>query len=319
MGERFLFEGGLFMNKKFFTIGMAVLLGVSLSFLGCDDSTEETTEPTAAELAAAELAASADFKDNVSVSGATVTLTKDVTITEKATVADGVTLEVPTGKTLTIKEGATVTNNGEVVIKSGGVSKSHDNDNSAGATGFTVVETGGKAYFRDNLFFGPAATGGGTAPNFEIGSGSTFSFNNTSFVIDGNVTLNGIEDYDTGTFGDDVKAMTLVASLQTLTLNPGSTLTIASGVILNLSGSSQKQVIVKGSGSGAAPKVVLKANATLWHYNGINFYSNAGVAFTWGEGNKTHTATTEETYTWTDDANSTTAGNQSGWKAAAGS
>jgi hypothetical protein len=38
------------MNKKFFTIGMAVLLGVSLSFFGCDDSTEEESPSTDAGL-----------------------------------------------------------------------------------------------------------------------------------------------------------------------------------------------------------------------------------------------------------------------------
>jgi hypothetical protein len=111
------------MTKKYLFVGMAVILGVSLSFFACDDSTEEATEPTAAEKAAAELAESANFKGKATVKGATITLTADVTLTAKADVAEGVTLEVPTGKTLetgiytlTVGEGGTLSVTGTISV-----------------------------------------------------------------------------------------------------------------------------------------------------------------------------------------------------------
>jgi hypothetical protein len=326
------------MEKKYLIVGMAVLLGVSLSFFGCDDSTKEAAEPSAAEKAATALAEKlgADFAE---ASGTTVTLKKSTSIADNVTVEAGVTLAVPkqtsaitltvgTGKTLTVAEGgsltvaegaavsvtgtytldegATVTNNGTVTIKSGGVSKSHDNENSAGATGFTVVETGGKAYFRDNLYFGDT-----TAANFQLGANSTFSFNKAGYVLNGTATLNGITGHlqSSGWSGKGWGLYAKDDNGQQLTLKANSTLTIPGNTILDLNGTAEKQAIIGEAGAS----VVAQAHIQLWIYTGINFYSSAGNALT-GKSFDTGNGT-PKTFNWAADADTSTEGNQPGWKA----
>jgi hypothetical protein len=95
------------MEKKYLIVGMAVILGASLSFFACDDSTKEAAEPTPAEKAAAALVET--LGEGVEVDGATVTLTADVTLTANADVAAGVTLAVPIGKALNVPAGKAVT------------------------------------------------------------------------------------------------------------------------------------------------------------------------------------------------------------------
>jgi hypothetical protein len=221
MGERILFEGGLFMNKKFFTIGMAVLLGVSLSFLGCEDKAEETTEPTAAEKAAA-LAESADFKGKATVDGATVTLTADVTIKADISVEDGVKVDV-SNKTLKVETGKKLTNNGTVTIKSGGTIEYGAGVGHPG-TGDNVVEAGGTLRFNG---LARAFVGANTdnAAQLKLTSGS-FTYNSTGLILNGNVTLNDTWDPE--------DLLWIGSGENSLTIGANSTFTVPGGRVLRV-------------------------------------------------------------------------------------
>jgi hypothetical protein len=93
------------MNKKFFT-GMAVLLIASLFFLGCGDSDPE--EPGTPPKSVAETFADL-FGGKAAVSGDTVTLTDNVSVTTAIEIPAGVTLSVPKDKTLTVGSGGSLT------------------------------------------------------------------------------------------------------------------------------------------------------------------------------------------------------------------
>jgi hypothetical protein len=98
---------------------LIALLGVSLFILGCDDSSDDSTQ--AAENAAKELSEKTDFNGKVDVTDATVTVKAStaITITEAFTVGGGVTLVVPATATLTVPAGKPATIDGTLIIGAG--------------------------------------------------------------------------------------------------------------------------------------------------------------------------------------------------------
>jgi hypothetical protein len=104
------------MDKKF-TFGLIALLGVSLFILGCDDSSDDSTEPTQDAL---DLVADLGGKEFAEATGGgTVVLKDDVTLTTATTVKAGVTLVVPATATLTVPAGKPATINGTLIIGAG--------------------------------------------------------------------------------------------------------------------------------------------------------------------------------------------------------
>jgi hypothetical protein len=114
-GGRNIILGGLFMHKKF-TFGLIALLGASLFILGCDDSSDDSTQ--AAEQAAQELEASFGEGEAKAV-GTKVTLLKAATAKDDLIVGKGVTLDVGT-YTLTVE--GDISGEGTVVATTGSVS-----------------------------------------------------------------------------------------------------------------------------------------------------------------------------------------------------
>jgi hypothetical protein len=99
------------MSKKFFFIGVAALLSVSLFMFGCSSDSDGGGGPTPAQQAVT-LAGKLNgiATGTAVVNGATVTLSADVSLTETTTVVPaGVTLAVPSGKTLTVPVTKTLT------------------------------------------------------------------------------------------------------------------------------------------------------------------------------------------------------------------
>jgi hypothetical protein len=149
--------------KKFFTIGMAVLLGVSLSFLGCEDKAEEAKEPTAAELAA-ELAETLGTGAAVDETDATkVNVTGAVEVKEAVEVKAGVTLEVGAGGTLTVKADKTLTVTGTLTGTGTGKIVLEGTATVTGGTFYTAGETAGEAVAGTTYDWAADAGGTGTA------------------------------------------------------------------------------------------------------------------------------------------------------------
>ena len=261
-----------------------------------------------------------DVKVNVSAADVTVEDDAKVTLPSGKTLTIGGTLSVEAGGeievsgTYVLAEGATVSNSGTVTIKDGGVSKSHDNDNDANGTGYTVVEPGGEVYFRENFFFGDEDS---TDPLFTLGTGAKFSFNDTAYILDGKATFNGIENYG-GYFGEGYKGFLLITA-EPLKLKAESQLTIAADAILYMASaftSSNQAIVAEGTiAEGKEPKVILKKDATLWHYKDFNFYDKEGNRFTDPTDGKkivVFKETADTTYTWAANAGGT---DKPGWKA----
>jgi hypothetical protein len=112
-------------NKKYLVIGMAALLGASLSFFGCDHG-PGPYEPSPTEQAAEALAESAGFTGNTDYSGrgTNVKLTGNVTLSENAEIPAGVTLNVAASaltvsasKTLTVEGTLNVPGNGTLTVE----------------------------------------------------------------------------------------------------------------------------------------------------------------------------------------------------------
>jgi hypothetical protein len=96
------------MSKKFFFIGVAVLLSASLFMLGCP--TDDNDGPTPAQQAVTLAGKLNGIKAGAAVAnGATVALRDDVSISASITVPAGVTLVVPSGETLTVPATKTLT------------------------------------------------------------------------------------------------------------------------------------------------------------------------------------------------------------------
>jgi hypothetical protein len=89
------------MKKEFLTGLTAMVLAIGLVIVGCDNgSTDDSPSgPTAAELAATALAAelNALTPAAATATGATVTVTDDVTVASTVTVPSGVTLALNSG------------------------------------------------------------------------------------------------------------------------------------------------------------------------------------------------------------------------------
>jgi hypothetical protein len=105
---------------------MAAILGASLVFLGCDDSSDDSTVKSQAELAAEALATELG---KATANGTTVTLNAHVELEDNITVPSGVTLDtatstltVPANKTLTVASGGKLnvpTGAGKIDVKVG--------------------------------------------------------------------------------------------------------------------------------------------------------------------------------------------------------
>ncbi|MDR1468779.1 MAG: hypothetical protein LBT00_05750 [Spirochaetaceae bacterium] len=292
---------------------------------------------------------------NTSVSGATVTLTAAPTISgSTVTVPFGVTLAVDGSVTLTIGSGKTLTvegtldipDTGEVVVESGGeyvlgANASGTNEGtitieSGGSTwgkggnitgeGVTVVEKGGKAFLdAENgakiYMIGDAPVLDGEAANLApiillTGAEAELTFNNTTYRLDGDATLNGIWN---GNSESPDNVFSLDES-QTLTIGTGSTLTIpnptdpiqSTALMLQMTSSSVSPLVLGESEA----QIVLASKAGIYFYvddSGFtgsigdkawnNFYSDATTKETV---NNMH----DETYVWSDVLGD---GNDEGW------
>jgi hypothetical protein len=323
------------MEKKYLIVGMAVLLGVSLSFLACEDKAEEAKEPTPAELAAA-LAETLGGSDVATVKDATVTLKKAVTLSDEATVAAGVTLatgaftlnvtgtinvdeggEIKVASSGSLKLDATASgvNNGTISIASGAEIRT-GKDHIITGSGFTVVKAGGKVYFsgKNTPFLGTS-----TDSDVEIVLESgEFSYKNGEYILAGEATLKNFKD------STDSADLYLSKALTTLTIKRGGVFTVETGVWLSLTGGDDftidkfENAPLTGdlTGSGDAPKIVIEGNGEITmasKHTYCYFYAN-GYSGTAGGGARTNGKTISAgTYVWTDPV--VTSGTFAGWKA----
>jgi hypothetical protein len=292
---------------------------------------------TAAENAADELAT--DLGAGATASGTTVTVTGTT-----ATVSGGTSVTVPSGVTLSVENGkltvatngtltvngtlavalngaidvetggvfnlsAAGTNAGTITIKSGGAS--HSTGSLAG-NGKTVVQSGGEAYFGNDLFIGDSDS---ATANFALAEGE-LSFNDTTFVLDGEVTLNGRANANPTTAGN-AKSWLINAGNQVLTINPDSVFTVAAGTWLILRNDGTDYPVVGGTpGSGESAPQIVFANGSKVQPDGTgsdpyvgkaNFYnaSSAEVFTGWQ-----YTASVETAFTWSASASGE---NNAGW------
>jgi hypothetical protein len=315
---------GFDMRKSYLIIMGMLSAGLLLS--GCDHNPRP--EPSAEEKAA-ELAASGDFAGKAVVSDTTVTLTADVTLTEDVAVAAGVTLDAA-GKTLTvpaetkldvagqvdvsgkliIKDGgknASGMFNGTITVKSGGVFESEgDNPFNDGANGLTVVESGGKAYWKGHKLIVGSANDDAI---FVLDDGGSFSFNNTSFVVAGKVTFKGEADFEGGSGG--ASGMYVGSDSQIITVEYGAELTVDALMVVASNQKNGFTVVGPSSGAGTAPKIIIGSWGNVYfgssHTADSNFYPNNGT-----DAQASTPANT--TYNWSAAAGGE---NKPGWKAAA--
>jgi hypothetical protein len=142
------------MNKKFFT-GMAVLLSASLFFLGCggDDDPVPPPSPSEAETFADQ------FGGKAAVSGDTVTLTDNVSVTTAIEIPAGVTLSVPKDKVLTLGTGGNLTVTGTLA---GAV-----DENDANVAAKVVVTAASTVTVGANVFY---STAGASVTTVAVGT-----------------------------------------------------------------------------------------------------------------------------------------------------
>jgi hypothetical protein len=151
--------------KKKFTIGLIALLSVSFIFFGCGGDSGSSSSPTAAEIAAGELATELLGTD-FNFTGVTVTSgTAEVVLGEGGNIPAGQTLSVPEGVTLVLPADQTLTvpANGEIVVNGAlTIAGSAALTGVAGATievGTDVIVTGGDFYPDDSETAGNAVSG----------------------------------------------------------------------------------------------------------------------------------------------------------------
>jgi hypothetical protein len=298
-------------------------LAAALLLSGCE---QEPKEPSAAEKAAAALAASADFAGKATVSGATVTLTEDVTLTGDIAVAAGVTLDVA-DKTLTVPaamkldvagevevagqliiedggKNASGTLSGTITVKNGGVFESKgDNPFKDGANGLTLVESGGKAYWKGHKLIVGSASDNAI---FVLDDGGSFSFNNTSFVVAGKVAFKGEANFN----GEGYPGMYVGSDSQLITLARGAEFTVDAFLSVASNQENGFTLVGASSGAGAAPKIIVGSGGNVYfgdsHTADSNFYpsnTNDAQAFT----------PAGTIYNWSAEAGGQ---NKPGWKAA---
>ena len=331
------------MNKKSLFFWFVAFVCAALIFTGCPQEADDDPEPTAAEKAAAELGATLG-SDKATVSGTTVTLTADYTVTGAATlavpagvklvVADETTfevegtlnnsgeIEVASGGDYVFGADADGTNSGTITIKSGG--QTHALGGSLGGDGHTVVETGGKAWTGDALVIGAAGdtwtvSGNTIHPALVLEAASSLALNNAGYTLTGAGTVNGIPGAGTGfTF---------------LVGDPGRKLTVKAGGALTVPGTnseSDKHILVVNIGNGnpgivgepaaggkAAAKIVLASYGYIDIYASGGAYSgdtsSVGHNFYDSESTKlTSNSLYGTTYNW----DGTLGNNAGGWKAA---
>jgi hypothetical protein len=273
------------------------------------------TVKTAAENVADELANS--LGEGVTASGTTVTVTGatatvsgsapvvvpagvtlSVAANGKLTVAG--TLNVETGAVVNVGNGAEIevsgsyslgnevtgTNDGTVTVTATGTI-TNETDVDIGGSGTNVVEAGGTVYFSSSVLF--VGSDEEADAVFQLGEGATFSFDNSGFELDGEVTLN------TGNSGSTFE---LNAGAQALTLTAGSTLTVKGGKTLSVTRTGERSGpgVVGDTGARIIVTGTLDVSGDSAH---SNFYDGDGAkitasqtdaAFTWnasagGEGN----------------------------------
>jgi hypothetical protein len=117
-------------------------------------------------------------------------VTGDLEVEGGISVPASAEIEVGTGATYILKSDASGTNEGTVTVKAGGTIYSGAPIAISGA-GTNVVEGGGTVYFNDtgagDPFIGSITNGNAI---FQVPAGSTFSYDNDKFIVDGSVTLN---------------------------------------------------------------------------------------------------------------------------------
>ena len=278
--------------------------------------------------AAATLATSSDLAGKATVSGATVTLTDDVSVTEALAIPDGVTLVVPANKEVTVSSNVTVNvgtgsavevsgtynlgsnvtgeNNGTVTVKPGGEIKNGTGVN-IGGSGTNVVEVGGKVYFNGSLT--PYIGDNESSATYQLDEGATFAFNNSGYVISGEVTLN-----IPGATSDENKS-TWVGDGLSLHIEDGGTLTIAQYNHLDIASDDSGPVVTGGTNAQivATGYIIFFENGKDWSADisdvpNVNFYTSEGTKETNNNG------ITGKTYKW--DAAAGGEG-KPGWKAQA--
>ena len=332
------------MNKKSLFFWFVAFVCAALIFVGCPQEADDDPEPTAAEKAAAELGATLG-SDKATVSGTTVTLTADYTVTGAATlavpagvklvVADETTfevagaltnsgeIEVASGGEYVLEAGVSGTNSGTITIKSGG--ETWGKGGSIAGAGFTVVETGGKAYLGANEnakieVIGPSPVDAGTAPVVALTSGS-LSFNNTDYELDGAATVNGLPSQNTFMVGGSDRKLKVKAG-GALTV-PGTDASTDKHILVVIVGNDSPGIVGEPAAGGkAAAQIVLASYGYIDIYAsgsdysgntsslGHNFYTSEGAKLT---SNSLHGTT----YNWVADASSGD-GTDPGWKAEAG-
>jgi hypothetical protein len=122
-------EGGVFMtHKKFYLVGVAVLLSVSLFVIGCETEDSGGSPPPKQPTPTPEEGLKGALGEAAVVDGDTVklekttTLEKDVTVPAAVTlsISNGAALTIPEGKALTISSGATLSiSNGATLTVTG--------------------------------------------------------------------------------------------------------------------------------------------------------------------------------------------------------
>jgi adhesin HecA-like repeat protein len=221
------------------------------------------------------------------VNTGTVEVAGEFTLGDAGTLTNAGTIEVSGEFTIPSSNTGTDggTNNGTILVKAGG--EIHGNNvTKIGGTGFTVVEAGAKAYFGDESPFIGLDTD--TTAIFQLSRG-TFSYNNTSYILDGIAKLPASAGFNVG----DAH----------LTLKPGAVLTVANE--LRIADTS----VVDSEPSGTNPaKIVFNSGGKLTFKTDStsNFYTNAGQLIT-ASGSQTFSSGAQ--FIWT-----AISGSTYGWK-----
>jgi hypothetical protein len=208
-------------------------------------------------------------------------------VNDKLDVATGASFEV--SGTLNIGANATSTSNafaGRIIIKDGGKAVVSGTGANLTGNGLIVVEYGGQAEQDGKKIAGKGSSGAAFELMETRPSGSTFSFNATTYKLTGNATLNGL---------GSTKEFLLSNNNNNQTLEVNGTLTVAAGVKL--------------SGNGTPPtvsKITIGANGSVafTSVSASNFYPSGGGSAELPQSNKT--------YTWNDNLNN----NVGGWERA---
>ncbi|MDR2184097.1 MAG: hypothetical protein LBO80_00290 [Treponema sp.] len=274
-------------------LGMIVLLGASPFFLGC--SSDDSTDPGAAA-AAALVAGNTDLEGKVTVSGGTIILSQNVTLSD--------TLEIPANVTLAVRGSYTIKAAGgkKLIALDGATVRLDDPDNFDDTGGKLELQYGAALFFGSKSIVGVNLMSGLSWDDSDTNHDSTLSTGGgiTGTELAGKLIVNQRATTDIPI--DILSGSTLTiksAAAYTLETSSGR-LTVKSGGTLIINGA------LTGDSTGGAPSIIINNANDVIGSNKSIFYPNDSTA--------AGAAAAGKTYKWNADAGGS---GVAGWKAEA--